>query len=119
MSEDLVGLGVGGVRRGSREALVGNATLPLELVDLNMFLSLAAACSAKKIMTLLDAVEAVGVAVYARGDAGSGRVDYLEVEVEALGGVGEGEVLGAFWQCPVMGFLRDKVRGVRVSVRRT
>ena len=117
MAGGLVGLGVGGVTRGSDEALVGRLKMPVDEVNLNTFLSVAAACSAKKILAELPGAEAVGVAVYALGDPDSGRVEYLEVEVEVLGRAGEREVVEALWSCPIMGFLRDKVRGVRVKVR--
>ena len=117
VSGGLVGLGVGGVARGSGEALVGRLKMPVDEVNLNTFLSVAAACSAKKILAGLPGADAVGVAVYARGDPGSGRVEYLEIEVEVLGRVEERDVVEALWSCPIMGFLRDKVRGVRVRVR--
>jgi len=118
MATDLVGLGVGGVRKGSSEAIVGNLSIPLEEVNVNLFLAVAAACSAKKIVSELAGVEAVGVAVYARGDPGVQRIDYLEVEVEVAGDVSEQDVEGALWGCPIMSFLRERVKRVGVKVRR-
>lgn len=117
---ELIGLGVGGVTRGVSKAVVGDILVPLDQVNVNTFLSMAAACASKKLLNLYDGLEAVAVAIYAYGSLEEERIDWLEAEVEAKRknrGVTEEMVLDGFWECPIMRFLRDKIRGVKVTLK--
>jgi len=113
---DLVGLGVGGARRGGTSVLVNEEYVPMDKVNVSTFLGVAAGCAAKKILSLLPGLESVVVALAAMGSMEAEEIRWLEVIIRARGRVSEEEVLGVFWRCPIMMFLRDKIRDVRVEV---
>ncbi len=117
---ELVGLGVGGVTRGVSKAVVGDILVPLDQVNVNTFLSMAAACASKKLLNLYEELEAVAVALYAYGSLEEERIDWLEAEVEARRkskDITEKMVIEGFWKCPIMRFLRDRIRGVKVTLK--
>ncbi len=117
---ELVGLGVGGVTRGVSKAVVGDILVPLDQVNVNTFLSMAAACASKKLLSLYEGLEAVAVALYAYGSLEEERIDWLEAEIEARSkskDVTEELILDGFWRCPIMRFLKDKIRGVKVTLK--
>jgi len=113
---ELVGLGVGGARRGSTSVLVNDEYVPMDEVNVTAFLGVAAGCSAKKILSLLPGLESVVVALAAMGSIEAEEIRWLEVSIRAKGRVTGEDVIGAFWKCPIMRFLRDKIRDVRVEV---
>lgn len=114
---ELLGLGVGGVSRGAKKAVVDELLIPVDQVNVNTFLGVVAACASKKLLSLYDGLKAVAVALYAYGDPEDG-IEWLEAEVEAHGeGVGEADIVEGLWKCPIMGFLRDKVKRVKVTLK--
>ncbi len=113
---ELVGIGVGGVRSGSDRALLNGSFVDLDWVNVNAFLGVIAACSAKKITALVPGLSMVVVSVYAYGSLEKEEISWLEVSVEARGSASKETVLDALWKCPIMRFMKDKIRNVTIEV---
>jgi len=113
---ELVGLGVGGARRGSMSVLVNEEYVPVDEVNVSAFLGVAAGCAARKILSLLPGLDSIVVALAAMGSVEAEEIRWLEATIRARGRVSGEEVLDAFWRCPIMRLLREKIRDVRVEV---
>lgn len=110
-------LGVAVVRRGSRRIAAGTLALEEPLVNVDNWLSLSAACAAKRILMILPGVEEAYVTLRALTRPGDERVEAIEARVEYRGEAAEERVEEAFWSCPTMGLLRPWIRRVEVSRR--
>ena len=110
-------LGVAVARRGSPRIAAGTLVLEEAQVNVDNWLSLAAACAGKRILMLVPEVEAVTVTLRALTRPGGEEIEAVEARVEYSGGAGEDRVEEAFWSCPTMGLLRPRITRLAVERR--
>ena len=109
-------LGVAVARRGSQRIAAGTMVLEEAQVNVDNWLSLAAACAGKRILMLVPRVEGVTVTLRALTRPGGEEIEAIEARVEYRGDAGEETVEEAFWSCPTMRLLRPRI--TRLSVER-
>lgn len=115
--EELVGIGVGGWKKGASNMIVNDKLVPIDDVDVNTFLGAIAACTAKKVSLLLPALKSIIVIVKAYGDSDTEEISYLALEVsyEGENDLEPNVVEKAMEFCPILKFLGDKIRRVSIS----
>lgn len=114
---EIVGMGVGGVKRGLSKVIMNDSLVPMESVNVNTFLGAIAACTAKKILALIPKIKNVVVIVKAYGSMEAETIEYLSIEVSYDGEeeIPRTVVEKALWLCPILNFLRDKISDVTIN----
>lgn len=114
---EIVGMGIGGIKRGISKMIMNDTLVPIDQVNVNTFLGSIAACTAKKVSLLIPGIKSIVVIVKAYGDVDAERIDYLSLEVsyESESEIQSSLVEKALWLCPILNFLRDKIEKVSIS----